>query len=55
MKKLISLLLVLVLALSLTACGPQGGTTESTKGESAGVEKLVADYGYQWTDPTPPS
>ena len=53
MKKLISLLLVLVLALSLAACGPQGGT-ESTKGESAGVEKLVSDYGYQWTDPNAP-
>ncbi len=54
MKKLISLLLVLVLALSLAACGPQGGGTESTKGESAGVEKLVSDYGYQWTDPNAP-
>lgn len=50
MKKLISVVLLLALVLSLTACG---GKTE-TKQEGAGIDALVADYGFQWTDTSAP-
>ena len=50
MKKLISVVLLLAMALSLTACGGKAGT----KQESAGVDTLVADYGFQWTDTSAP-
>lgn len=50
MKKLISVVLLLAMVLSLAACG---GKTE-TKQEGAGIESLVADYGFQWTDTSAP-
>ena len=49
MKKVISILLLVAFALSLTACGGGGN-----KKDSLGVEKLVADYGFQWTDANAP-
>ena len=50
MKKLISVVLLLAMVLSLTACG---GKTEN-KQEGAGLDALVADYGFQWTDTSAP-
>lgn len=50
MKKLISVVLLLAMVLSLAACG---GKTE-TKQEGAGIDSLVADYGFQWTDTSAP-
>ena len=50
MKKLISVVLLLAMVLSLTACG---GKTE-TKKEGAGIDALVSDYGFQWTDTSAP-
>jgi putative aldouronate transport system substrate-binding protein len=49
MKKVISILLLVAFALSLTACSGGGN-----KKDSLGVEKLVADYGFQWTDANAP-
>ena len=46
MKKLISVLVLAAIMLSLAACG--GGKTQQQQG--AGIEALVADYGFQWTD-----
>ena len=50
MKKLISVLVLAAMLLSLAACG--GG--DNKKQESAGVDALVADYGFQWTDTSAP-
>ena len=50
MKKLISVVLLLAMVLSLAACG---GKTE-TKKEGAGIDALVSDYGFQWTDTSAP-
>jgi len=50
MKKLISVVLLLAMVLSLAACG---GNTE-TEQEGAGVDSLVSDYGFQWTDTSAP-
>ena len=50
MKKLISVVLLLAMVLSMAACG---GKTE-TKQEGAGIDSLVADYGFQWTDTSAP-
>ncbi len=52
MKKGIALVLVLMMMLSALACG--GGSSSTAKQESAGVEKLVEDYGFQWTDTNAP-
>ena len=52
MKKLISLLLALVILLSMTACGGGGGSSKPA--ESADLDKLVSEYGFQWTDPSKP-
>ena len=49
MKKLISIVLLLAMVLSLAACGGK-----NNKKNDLGVEKLVADYGFQWTDPNAP-
>ena len=49
MKKLISIMLLLAMVLSLAACGGK-----NDKKDDLGVEKLVADYGFQWSDPTAP-
>ena len=51
MKRWISTLLATIMLLSLSACG---GGSKSTKQDSAGTEKLVSDYGFQWTDPSAP-
>lgn len=50
MKKLISVLVLAAIMLSLAACG--GGKTQQQQG--AGIEALVADYGFQWTDTSAP-
>ena len=52
MKKIICFLLIAVMVVSMTACG--GGSGSSAKADSHGVEKLVSEYGFQWTDPTKP-
>ena len=52
MKKTLALIVALLFVVSAIACG--GGKSNTTKQESAGVEKLVADYGFQWTDTTKP-
>ena len=49
MKKLISVVLLLAIAISLVACGGN-----SNQKENLGVDKLVAEYGFQWTDPSAP-
>lgn len=51
MKKKISMLLLASLALSLTACGGGGG---GNKESGAGVDTLVSEYGFQWTDTSAP-
>ncbi|MBR4634890.1 MAG: hypothetical protein IKO51_00825 [Clostridia bacterium] len=50
MKRIIAVLLIAAMALSLAACGSSG----SNKQNSHGVEKLVSDYGFQWTDTSKP-
>ena len=49
MKRVISILLLVAFALSLAACNSNGN-----KKDDIGVEKLVSDYGFQWTDPNAP-
>ncbi|MBE6977054.1 MAG: hypothetical protein E7438_00220 [Ruminococcaceae bacterium] len=49
MKKMISVILLLAMVLSLAACNKGGN-----KKDDLGVEKLVADYGFQWTDANAP-
>ena len=51
MKKLISVLVLAAMLLSLVGCGGGG---ETTKQEGAGIDSLVADYGFQWTDTSAP-
>ena len=50
MKRLLSILALTALLLSLAACG--GGGNDNR--ENAGVDKLVSEYGFQWTDPSKP-
>ena len=52
MKKGIALALALLFVLSMVACGGSGKS--GNKQESAGVEKLVEEYGFQWTDTNAP-
>ena len=52
MKKYIALLLILATVLSLTACGSDAKTDD--KAAASSVDTLVADYGFQWTDPNAP-
>lgn len=49
MKKLVSVLAMAALILPLAACGKESG-----KKESAGVDALVSEYGFQWTDTSAP-
>ena len=51
MKKLISVLLLIAMLLTMTACS---GDKKSEKQEGAGIDALVADYGFQWTDTSAP-
>ena len=51
MKRLLSILALTALLLSLAACG-SGGNNDNR--ENAGVDKLVSEYGFQWTDPSKP-
>ena len=52
MKKYIALLLIFATMLSLTACGSDAKTDD--KKAASSVDSLVADYGFQWTDPNAP-
>ena len=52
MKKGIALVLALLFVLTAFAC--TGGGKSTTKQESAGSDKLVSEYGFQWTDPNAP-
>ena len=52
MKKWLSLLLIAVILLSMTACGGGGGSDKPAG--NSDVDKLVSEYGFQWTDPTKP-
>lgn len=52
MKKYIALLLIFATLLSLTACGSDAKTDD--KKAASSVDSLVADYGFQWTDPNAP-
>lgn len=49
MKKRFSILLLTSLTLSLAACGG-----EKKKESGAGVDALVSEYGFQWTDTSAP-
>ena len=51
MKKLISVLLLIAMLLTMTACS---GDKKNEKQEGAGIDALVADYGFQWTDTSAP-
>ena len=50
MKKWIAVLLAAVMLLSLTACGSSG----SAKKDAVDTDKLVNEYGFQWTDTAAP-
>lgn len=52
MKKGIALALALLFVLTAFAC--TGGSKTSTKQESAGSDKLVSEYGFQWKDTSAP-
>ena len=52
MKKLVSIILILALALTLASCG-KGGKTNDNR-ESSEVDTLVSEYGYQWEDTSAP-
>ena len=53
MKKLLVLILSALMILTAVACG--GGDKKSTaKQESAGADKLVEEYGFQWKDTSAP-
>ena len=52
MKRIVSIIALLALVLTLTACGGSSGKVDDRK--SSEVDELVAEYGYQWTDPTAP-
>lgn len=52
MKKYIALLLIFATMLPLTACGSDQKTDD--KAAASSVDSLVADYGFQWTDPNAP-
>ena len=52
MKRIVSIIALLALLLSLAACGSSGAKVDDRK--SSGVDELVSEYGYQWTDPNAP-
>ncbi len=51
MKRWIACFLLMALALSLAACGGGGSSSAAS---SSDIDKLVNDYGFQWTDPNAP-
>lgn len=51
-KRLISVLTTSAMILSLTSL--TGCSNKTEKQDSVGVEKLVSEYGFQWTDPNAP-
>ena len=53
MKKLLVLILAALMILTAAACGG-GDKKAEAKQESAGVDKLVEEYGFQWKDTTAP-
>ena len=53
MKKLLVLILAALMILTAAACGG-GDKKAATKQESAGVDKLVEEYGFQWQDTKAP-
>ena len=52
MKRIVSIIALLALVLTLAACGSSGAKVDDRK--SSGVDELVSEYGYQWTDPNAP-
>ncbi len=52
MKKFISILAASAVILSLTACGNSGDN--NSKQDREGVDKLVSEYGFKWTDTSAP-
>ena len=52
MKRIISVIVLLALALTLATCGGGSAKTDDRKGSE--VDELVSQYGYQWTDPSAP-
>ena len=52
MKRIVSIIALLALMLTLAACGSSGAKVDDRK--SSGVDELVSEYGYQWTDPNAP-
>ena len=53
MKRIISVLTILAMFLSLTACGG-GGNTKPDDRKNSEVDTLVSEYGYQWKDTKAP-
>ena len=53
MKKLLVLILAALMILTAAACGG-GDKKAAAKQESAGVDKLVEEYGFQWQDTKAP-
>ena len=53
MKKLLVLILAALMILTAAACGG-GDKKAAAKQESAGVDKLVEEYGFQWKDTKAP-
>jgi len=54
MKKWLVLILAALLLVTAVGCGGGGSNKTADKQESAGVEKLVEEYGFQWKDTAAP-
>ncbi|HIY22428.1 MAG TPA: hypothetical protein H9841_11090 [Candidatus Flavonifractor merdigallinarum] len=52
MKKLAACVLICACTLPLAACGSSGNNTYTF--DEAALDRLVSDYGFQWTDPDAP-
>ena len=51
MKRVLSLSIATVMLLTQTACGNR---SDANQKEGIGLDKLVSEYGFQWTDPDVP-
>ncbi len=51
MKRVLSLSIATVMLLTQTACGNR---SDANQKEGIGLDKLVSEYGFQWTDPDAP-